>query len=159
MASLYWVLANKRRLTLLGNQTLYAEETLQRGQVNASGMILPVPWRPEAIAGSSFPTSAQKMWKMPASWRSAMACDAALIIADALQFGSTRKQLQKTLLTPGFLAKGATGKIQFLATGDHNKKGTLVQVQPKPETATGFDFVAIETNNSTPSITGGGSFP
>jgi branched-chain amino acid transport system substrate-binding protein len=135
--------ANKGRLNLLGNQTLSVTETLQSGQVDASGMVLPVPWSPEAIPDSSFPANAQTLWGIPASWRTAMAYDATLVIADALKFSTTREQIQKTLVNPGFSVKGATGMVQFLPTGDRSMKGVLVQVQPDQKSPNHYSFVAV----------------
>jgi branched-chain amino acid transport system substrate-binding protein len=151
--------ANKKRLPLFGNQTLNVAETLQSGQMNANGMILSVPWYPEAIPDSSFPEKAQKLWGTSVSWRTAMAYDAALVIADALKFGTTRERLQKTLLNPGFSVKGSTGAIQFLPTGDRSMKGFLVQVQPGKKSSAGHDFVAVQPNISMTSTVGGKNLP
>jgi branched-chain amino acid transport system substrate-binding protein len=151
--------ANRRRLTLFGNQTLHTIETLQTGRENANGLITPVPWHARSFAGSDFPIQAQKSWGGSVSWRTAMAYDATLMLANATKFGATREALQNTLLNPGFIVKGATGVIQFLPTGERSMKGFLMQVQPGKESGIGYDFVAIQKENVLPASDGSGDFP
>ncbi len=134
---------NKRRLPLLGSQTMYTFETLQQGQVDANGMVLAVAWHPTAFPSSSFPINAQKFWGGTGNWRTATAYDATQVIATGLKLGPTRDQLQKTLSSSGFSVRGATGLIQFLQSGDRNMQGILVKIQPGQNSGTGFDFMPL----------------
>lgn len=133
--------ANKGRLTLFGNQTMYAIETLQQGQVDANGMVLSVTWHPSAFPNNSFVANARKFWGGSVGWRTAMAYDATQATIAGLKSGLTRDRLQKALSSSDFSANGATGVIQFLPSGDRNMKGILVRVEPGKNSGTGFDFV------------------
>ncbi len=132
--------ANHGRLTLLGSHTMYTFETLQQGQSDANAMTLAVTWHPSAIKGNSFSANAKKFWGSSGSWRTAMAYDAAKVIATGLGSGLSRDQLQKSLSNSGFVVHGATGAVQFLPSGDRNQSGILVRVQPGHESGTGYDF-------------------
>lgn len=136
--------ANKKRLPLLGNQTMYGIETLRQGQVDANGMVLAATWHPQAIPGSSFPTNARKLWGGSGSWRTAMAYDATEAVFTGLKSGLSREQLQKTLSNSGFSFNGATGPIQFLPSGDRQGKGLLIKIQPGKDSGTGYDFVSFQ---------------
>jgi branched-chain amino acid transport system substrate-binding protein len=143
--------AAKRRLTVFGSQTMYAMETLKQGQSDANGMILVVPWHPSLAAGSPFAINAKKLWGGSGNWRTAMSYDATLAMISGLKSGSTREQLQKALSNSGFSAKGATGVVQFLPSGDRMMKVVLVKVQPGKESGTGYDFTALKpTSNPIP---------
>ncbi len=143
--ALQTIQANKKRLTLLGNQTLYVFNTLEEGQADVSGMALSVVWHPDTIPNKTFPLNANKLWGGSASWRTAMAYDSTLAIIAGLRSGFTREQLQRSLSTPGFLVNGATGKIEFLPSGDRNLKGTLIRIQPGKKSGTGYDFVPFKS--------------
>lgn len=135
--------ANKGRLALFASPTLYTSETLKSGQVDVNGMVLAVPWHPTAIPGNSFGQNAQKLWGGPVNWRTAMAFDATVAIATALQQSSTRDALQQVLHSSSFSANGATGKIEFLPSGDRNGNAILVKIQPSSQSPTGYDFVRL----------------
>ena len=137
--------ANKGRLALFGNHTMYTFETLQQGQVDANGMVLAVVWHPTAIPDSSFPVNASKFWGGAGSWRTAMAYDATKAVITGLKSGTTRDQLQKALSNSGFSFNGATGAIQFLPSGDRQGSAILVKVQPGGNSGTGYDFVPLRS--------------
>jgi branched-chain amino acid transport system substrate-binding protein len=75
-----------------------------------------------------------------------MAYDATQVIIKALERSNTRQELQvrqelqKVLSSPSFSVNGATGKIEFLKSGDRDGKSILVKVQPS---GTGYDFVRL----------------
>jgi branched-chain amino acid transport system substrate-binding protein len=143
--------AAKRKLTIFGSQTMYSMETLKQGQSDANGMILAVPWHPSLAAGSPFAINAKKLWGGSGNWRTAMSYDAATTLISGLKSGSSREQIQKALSNSGFSAKGATGAVQFLPSGDRMMKVVLVKVQPGKESGTGYDFTALKpTSNSSP---------
>jgi branched-chain amino acid transport system substrate-binding protein len=135
--------ANRGRLALLGNHTLYTYETLAQGLNNAKGMVLSVFWHPAAIRGNSFPEKAKKLWGGYGSWRTAMSYDAVKVAVTGLNNSSSlsREQLQKTISNPGFSTTGATGSIRFESIGDRHQPGTLVKIQPGKNSGTGYDFV------------------
>jgi branched-chain amino acid transport system substrate-binding protein len=136
--------AAQRKLTVFGSQTMYGMETLKQGQSDANGMVLSVPWHPSLAAGSAFAVNAKKLWGGSGNWRTAMSYDATWAIRSGLQSGTTREQLQQALSNSGFSAKGATGAIQFLPSGDRMMKVVLVKVQPGKESGTGYDFAALK---------------
>lgn len=137
--------AAKRRLAVFGSQTMYSIETLKQGQSDSNGMVLAVPWHPSLATGSPFTVNAKKLWGASGSWRTAMSYDATLATISGLKSGPTREQLQKALSNSGFSAKGATGVVQFLPSGDRMMKVALVKVQPGKESGTGYDFVVLKS--------------
>lgn len=141
--SLDIIRANKGRLSLMGNSTLYTIDTLKLGQAEANEMVLAAPWHPQAIADNSFPQNARKYWGGDVNWRSALAYDATQAIIAGLKQDNTRKGLQKTLSSSEFSANGAMGKIQFLPSGDRNASSILVTIQPGQSSGTGYDFAPV----------------
>ncbi len=131
---------NKGRLELLSGSTMYTFETLQQGQVDVNGMVLSVVWHPTQFPENPFSANATKLWGGAVNWRTAMAYDATQVIITALKQSNTRQELQKILSSPGFSVNGATGKIEFLKSGDRDGKSILVKVQPS---GTGYDFVRL----------------
>lgn len=134
---------NQGRLALLSSSTLYTFQTLKQGQADVNGMVLAVGWHPNAIAGNPFPSSAKKLWGGDVSWRTAIAYDATQAIITGLRQSNTRQGLQKALSNSNFSAKGATGTIQFLPSGDRNGAAILVKIQPGASSGTGYDFVPV----------------
>ncbi|ARV60226.1 ABC transporter substrate-binding protein [Nostocales cyanobacterium HT-58-2] len=136
--------ANKRRLALFGSPTPYTHDTLKAGQA-VNGMVLATPWHPTAFPGNPFVQKAQNLWRGPVNWRTATAYDATKAIIAGLQQSNTRDELQKVLRNSGFSVNGATGKIQFLPSGDRRDNAIfLVKVQPNPRAEKGYEFVPIE---------------
>jgi branched-chain amino acid transport system substrate-binding protein len=135
---------NKKRLPLLGNQTMYIFETLEQGSADANGMVLSVAWHPVANANNTFTKEALTLWGGAVGWRTAMAYDAAKAMVMALESGATRQKLQTTLANPDFSFTGATGIVQFLPSGDRNLKGVLVKVESGNQSGVGYDFVPVQ---------------
>ncbi|MGL4881784.1 MAG: ABC transporter substrate-binding protein [Waterburya sp.] len=136
--------ANKQRLPLLGNQTMYVFETLEQGSADANGMILSVAWHPVVNANNAFAKEAQTLWGGTVGWRTAMAYDAAKAIVMGLESASDRQQLQATLANPDFAFTGATGIVQFLPSGDRNLKGVLVKVEAGNQSGVDYDFTPVQ---------------
>ncbi|MEH1801249.1 MAG: ABC transporter substrate-binding protein [Nostoc sp.] len=133
--------ANKGRLQLFSSPTMYTQQTLAEGKAYINGMVLAVPWYPQAIPGNPFPQNAQKLWGGPVNWRTATTYDATMAIAKGLQQSNTREGLQKALHSPGFSIDGATGNIQFSQSGDRKDNAiSLVKVQQIPGTDK-YEFV------------------
>jgi branched-chain amino acid transport system substrate-binding protein len=137
---------NKNRLPLLGNQTMYSYETLQQGRAEANGMTLSVPWHAISDPDQLFSQEVQSMWGGTVGWRTAMAYDAAQALVMGLKSESkpSRQLLQSTLGNPDFAFPGATGKVQFLPSGDRNLKGVLVKVESGNRSGAGYDFVPLK---------------
>ena len=141
--------ANKKRLPLLANQTMYNFETLEQGKTDANGMVLSVAWYSELVSDKAFAEGVKTLWGGAVGWRTAMAYDAAKAIEIGLKSGASRQQLQKNLANPDFAFKGATGTVQFLPSGDRNLKGVLVKVQSGGRYGVGYDFVLMPTDDTT----------
>ncbi|BAY12441.1 ABC transporter substrate-binding protein [Calothrix sp. NIES-2098] len=135
--------ANNGKLTLFASHTLYTFKTLQVGKADVNGLVLPVPWHPQAIPANPFVQNAVKLWGGNVNWRTATAYDATIAIAKGLQQTSTRDGLETVLHSSSFSVNGATGKIQFLPSGDRSGAAILVKVQPSSKSATGYDFVPL----------------
>jgi branched-chain amino acid transport system substrate-binding protein len=141
--------ANKRKIPLLAGPSIYTYETLQKGLVDANGMIIAVAWDPSESKGSAYAKNAQVLWGGSGSWRTAMSYDAAKVVVTGLQTAQDRNQLQKVLMGSTFSIKGATGTIEFLPTGDRNKSGTLMKIRPGKQSGTGYDFTSLSPLNQT----------
>lgn len=138
--------ANKNRLPLLANQTMYTFETLEQGSLDANNMVLSVAWHSGTDQDRIFAQEAQSLWGGGVGWRTAMAYDAAKAMVEGLESQSnpSRQQLQTTLANPDFAFAGATGIVKFLPSGDRNLKGVLVKVESGNQSGVGYDFVAVK---------------
>jgi branched-chain amino acid transport system substrate-binding protein len=138
--------ANKNRLPLLGNQTMYSFETLEQGSADANGMILSVGWHSGDNAARVFIQEAKSQWGGNVGWRTAMAYDAtkAMVIGLESELKPTRQKLQATLANPDFAFTGATGVVKFSPSGDRNLKGVLVTVESGDRSGAGYDFVPLK---------------
>jgi branched-chain amino acid transport system substrate-binding protein len=136
--------ANRGKIPLLAGPSMYTFETLQKGMLEANGMIVAVAWDPSEAKGSLYAKNAKALWGGSGSWRTAMAYDAAKVVATGLQTAQDRNQLQKVLIGSTFSVKGATGTIEFLPTGDRNKPGTLMKIVPGKKSGTGYDFASLK---------------
>jgi branched-chain amino acid transport system substrate-binding protein len=132
--------ANRGQLTLLSSPTLYTIKTLESGQSDVSGLVLPVPWHPATFANNPFASHARQTWGGAVNWRTATAYDATRAIIAGLQQNDTRQGLQSALRSPNFLADGSGEKIKFLPTGDRASTPILVRVESR---ASGYDFVPM----------------
>lgn len=132
--------ANRGQLTLLSSPTLYTIKTLESGQRDISGLVLPVPWHPSTFANNSFASNARQTWGGVVNWRTATSYDATRAIIAGLQQNNTRQGLQGALRSPNFLADGSGEKIKFLPTGDRASTPILVRVQSRNS---GYDFVPM----------------
>ncbi|MEB3292065.1 MAG: bifunctional serine/threonine-protein kinase/ABC transporter substrate-binding protein [Synechococcales bacterium] len=120
---------NQRRLPILAGDALYSERTLH-GMGNAvEGMVLAVPAQQVGLAQSAFQQQAQKFWKQPVTWRSALAYDATQALAQAIAQAKTRAGVQAVLVDPSFRVAGTVQPIQFQPDGD--PKGAIYLVQVK----------------------------
>ncbi|WGV26561.1 caspase, EACC1-associated type [Halotia branconii] len=135
---------SKGRLQLFSSPTMYTQQTLAEGKADVNGMVLAVPWYPQAILKHPFAQDAQKLWGGPVNWRTATTYDATKVIIAGLQNSNNREELQKTLHSPGFSVEGATGKIQFSQSGDRiNNDIFLIKVQQRLGTDK-YEFVPLQ---------------
>jgi branched-chain amino acid transport system substrate-binding protein len=121
--------ANRGKLPLYGSATLYTMQTLEEGQNHVEGLILPVPWHPQAYPNNSFTEAARQLWGGTINWRTATSFDATQAIIAALQQDKTRNGIQKILRSPSFSAVGSGEEVRFLSTGDRASKPILVRIQ------------------------------
>ncbi|MDJ0508538.1 MAG: ABC transporter substrate-binding protein [Crocosphaera sp.] len=143
-AAIEVVQANQNRLLLLGSSSLYTFETLKQGQKTVEGMILAVPWHPEAVGGNGFIAQARGLWGGDVNWRTAAAYDATIAIVNALKQGNSyRQSIQQVLSNNNFSVKGAAEEVKFLPSGDRNGGSILITIVPGSKSQTGFDFVPL----------------
>ncbi len=135
--------ANQGRLALFGSPTLYTFKTLQTGQRDVNGLVMPSAWHPAAFPGVSYASNASKRWGGDVNWRSATAYDATQAIITGLRQSTTRDGLQKALSSPSFSAIGSGEKIQFQPSGDRNSAGILLKILLGKRSGTGYDFLPI----------------
>ncbi|MEG4808550.1 ABC transporter substrate-binding protein [Microcoleus sp. F8-D3] len=137
------VQVNARRLPLLAGDGAYTAKTLQIGGAGATDMVLAVPWHILADLQSNFPQTSKQLWNAEVSWRTALAYDAAIALIAGLGRNPTRTGIQQALSASDFSAKGASGPIRFLPSGDRNRAVQLVTVKPGNRTSYGYEFVPI----------------
>ncbi|MDJ0659193.1 MAG: ABC transporter substrate-binding protein [Crocosphaera sp.] len=137
--------ANQNRLLLLGSSALYTFETLKDGQKTVEGMVLAVPWHPEAVGGNGFIAQARQLWGGDVNWRTAAAYDATMAILAALEKGNNdRSSIQNALSNGNFAVQGAAEDVKFLPSGDRNGGSILITIVPGAKSRTGFDFVPLK---------------
>ncbi|MEG4232386.1 ABC transporter substrate-binding protein [Microcoleus sp. Pol11C3] len=137
------VQVNAKRLPLLAGDDVYTAKTLQIGGAGATDMVLAVPWHILADPQSNFPQTSKQLWNAEVSWRTALAYDAATALIAGLGRNPTRTGIQQALSASDFSAKGASGPIRFLPSGDRNRAVQLVTVKPGNRTSYGYEFVPI----------------
>jgi branched-chain amino acid transport system substrate-binding protein len=145
--------AKRAGITLLGSSTFYTAQTLDQGRDSIKGMVLSVPWTTKGE--SVFEQVAQGLWGGRPSWRTAMAYDAMQVVADGLNREPSREGLKQALQDPKFMTQGATGKIQFINTGEFKGDrlnttalGALVMIKAAPSSSYGVDFEAFPMPSS-----------
>jgi branched-chain amino acid transport system substrate-binding protein len=133
---------NQGRISLFSSASLYTFKILEEGGAAFDGLVLPVPWHPDAYPNNAFSANAVRLWGGKVTWRTAGAYDATRAIITALQQKNSRENIQQVLRTPGFAATG-TREIQFLPTGDREGNPVLVRVEPDPSQPSGYNFALL----------------
>ena len=144
---------NRGQLKLFGAATLYTMDTLRLGQQDIEGLVLSVYWHPDAFPKHPFYREAKKLWGkgVGVTWRTAMTYDTTQVIIEGLKEipssqSPTRNGLQKILSNPEFNIEGATGRVQFLPSGERKGgQAFLVEVCLGNESGAGYDFVPLGT--------------
>jgi ABC-type branched-subunit amino acid transport system substrate-binding protein len=128
---------NARSLPLIGGDSLYDSTTLSDAGIQATGMVVAVPWvfQPE----SEFAQTARQLWQADVSWRTVTAYDAAKALIAGLE-GRSRQGVQEVLSHPSFVAPGAIEPIRFTEQGDRAQTMKLAIVQPASNTPFGYRF-------------------
>jgi branched-chain amino acid transport system substrate-binding protein len=137
------VQVNAKRLPLLAGDGAYTAKMLQIGAVAATDMVLAIPWHILADPQSNFPQTSKQLWNAEVSWRTALAYDATRALIVSLERNPTRIGVQQALSASDFSAKGASGAIRFLASGDRNRAVQLVTIKPGNRTSYGYEFVPL----------------
>ena len=152
--------ANDNRDWMGAGTGLYATDILEEKD-RAQKLVVTVPWHMAKSPNSEFPEAGKNLWGETVGWRTATAYDATQVLVEAIEAQSSlnpievfqtyldpkmrSRRLQKTLADANFSATGATGTIQFEATGDRrNPSIELVRVLPCGKQPFGFSFVPIE---------------
>jgi ABC-type branched-subunit amino acid transport system substrate-binding protein len=121
---------NRRRLPVLGGDSIYTKKTLQIGGEAAVGMVVAVPSNVLGNSRLPFQQQARQLWSQEIDWRTALAYDSTQTLVAAMQHDPSRRGVRETLATPTFSAVGALGSVSFLPTGDREGMVQLVQVAP-----------------------------
>ncbi|WP_448265315.1 ABC transporter substrate-binding protein [Nostoc sp. DSM 114159] len=134
----------KGRKPLFASETMYSATTLQNGK-DLEGMVLPVYWHRDANKDNPFAKNAFQLWNAQVNQRTAGAYDALQAIIAGLKKDSTREGLQRVLSNPNFSTSGATGMIQFSASGERQGEAMLVKIErcESCSSGTGYDFALL----------------
>ena len=137
------IVVNRRRLDLLGGDSLYNPKTLQVGGEAAADMVVAIPWHLLAKPEADFVQASRKQWGGDVNWRTAMAYDAMQTLIAALKRRPSRQGIQQALMEADFTADGATETIRFLPSGDRNQAAQLVTIQSGERSSFGYDFIPV----------------
>ena len=137
------VKANKKQLPLLGGDAVLQAKTKKIGGRNAIGMVVASPWTSQSNSQSDFLINARALWGESVGWRAALAYDATQTLIAAIKNNPTREGIQQTLSASGFSANGASGRIEFLPSGDRITTLELLQLVRDPRDKHGYNFVPI----------------
>jgi branched-chain amino acid transport system substrate-binding protein len=148
------VRANRGRMNLLASTSLHTGQTLESGRDAVNGLLLSVPWYPNALPNDRFSANATQLWGGPVTWRTAMSYDATQAIVAGLQQAittdtqqrATRMGLKDVLRSTEFSVNGASGNIRFIQSGERQivpEIGVLIQVKPAPKSQFGYAFYPV----------------
>lgn len=134
---------------ILGGDAFYGTKLLEVAQEeeNVKDMMIAVPWH-ISNSQSNFAETSRKLWWADVSWRTALSYDATQALIAALKQNPTRQGVAEILRSESFSVDGATGKVQFLPSGDRTNQLTnplsqLVTIEPGSRSGYGYDFVAV----------------
>ncbi|NER51744.1 MAG: hypothetical protein F6J92_34905, partial [Symploca sp. SIO1A3] len=129
---------------------------LENAGTAVEGMVIALSWHRNEDNPSEFEQEAQRLWGEDIYLQTAMGYDATQVVIEGLkvleqqQNNLSRQGLKQALSSPNFSAKGATGKVEFEPSGDRKLFtgiGVLVQVQPDPESETGYKYELLQQPN------------
>ncbi|MEG4323868.1 ABC transporter substrate-binding protein, partial [Microcoleus sp. herbarium5] len=141
--------ANGDRNWVVGTGGIYSQKTLETASQLQSfeKLVTSSSWHPLAAPNPTFAENARKLWGGNVNHRTALTYDATrtLITAIESQPQPSREGMQKTIASPNFSAKGATGTIEFDAKGDRqNFQPDLVHIVKCRKEQFGVAFVPVK---------------
>ncbi len=145
--------AKEKKLNILAGDDVYTPSVLNVGDA-AVGMVVAAFWHIDNAPNPEFVKKSKKLWDgATVNWRTALAYDATKALIDAIETNPTPSEVQKALLSPEFNIRGASGNIEFLASGDRkNPKVELVQIVCNTNSSsTSYKFVPVALHKDKPS--------
>jgi eukaryotic-like serine/threonine-protein kinase len=133
--------ANRKRLPILGGDTLYSPRILRNGRDMAVGLTIAIPSYQLELETSSFNQQAQGIWGQKVNWRSALAFDATQALIAAIDKSPSRNGIQSMLARPDFTIPGSLRGFSFLKSGDRPAEIALMRVSPAPS---GYEFKPVK---------------
>ena len=120
---------NRRRLNVLAGDSLSTAKVLKVAGKDAVGVIIAVP---TDVARSPFQQQSTQLWGAQAAinWRTALAYDATQALVAAIRTDPSRAGVRRVLAQPTFTARGATGTVHFLPSGDRESRVLLMTIAP-----------------------------
>ncbi len=119
-----------RQLKMLSGDTLYKNETLDRGGKDAEGLIITIPWFRDTLQTKPFAQKSDKIWEGGISWRTAISFDATQAFIKALSNNSSRTTVLERLEKVNLNSSETSGyPLQF--TEDRERKGESILVEIK----------------------------
>jgi WD40 repeat protein len=128
---------------ILAGDAFYGTRLLEVAQEeeNVKDMMIAVPWH-ISNSQSNFAQTSRQLWWADVSWRTALSYDATQALIAALNQNPTRQGVAQALRSETFSIDGATGKVQFLPSGDRaNPLSQLVKIEPGSRSGYDYDFV------------------
>ncbi|UUO15661.1 ABC transporter substrate-binding protein [Dolichospermum heterosporum] len=119
-----------RQLKMLSGDTLYKNETLDRGGKDAEGLIIAIPWFRDTPQTKPFAEKSNQLWGGGISWRTATSYDATQAFIKALSNNPSRTTVLERLQKVNLDSSETSGyPLQF--TEDRERKGESILVQIK----------------------------
>ena len=134
---------NRKQLSLLGGDDVYAPKTLEVVGELAENMVVAIPWHIKEHRDAEFVKVAHQLWRGDVNWRTVTAYDAAQALIAALEQEPTRIGVQKVLSDDNFAAVGASSPIHFSPSGDRLKGIQLVEVCQSDRLTFGYEFAPV----------------
>lgn len=123
-------LQKQKKLQLLGGDTLYAADTLRRGQKAIEGLVLAIPSFNKRPNSKNFAERACKRWEGEVNWRTAASFDAtqafikAMSQSDNPSRSTVLEKLKSITLSP---SETSGGELKF-KDGERDQEPVLVKV-------------------------------
>ncbi|MGK7896378.1 MAG: tetratricopeptide repeat protein [Xenococcus sp. (in: cyanobacteria)] len=137
------IVTNNQKLPILGGDAVIQAKTREIGGKDALGMVVAAPWAAVNHNKSDFLTNARFLWGEDVGWRTALAYDATQALITAIANKPTRIGVQQALTRLNFAAKGSSGTVNFLPSGDRISAVELVQLVSRPSDKYGYNFVPL----------------
>ncbi|NEQ74800.1 MAG: ABC transporter substrate-binding protein [Okeania sp. SIO2C9] len=149
IATANYELPEKQKLKLLGGDSLYNCDTLNKGKQAIQGLILAVPWHKKLPTAKPFVDGAKSIWGGEVSWRTATSYDATKAFIYALSNSGnnpTRSKVLEKLKEVNLPANETSGQnLRFSPEGEREGEAFLVEVVESPNPAcSDLDFRLVE---------------